>query len=80
MEKLRKAEGSVYRGSPYTCVAFSPAALDAMERAFWALEEGDGSGIHWGHHLPCRTGKDRAVICDRELVTGMWEEEGISSA
>ena len=31
---------------------------------------GDGSGIHWGHHLPGRNGKDRAGICDRELVTG----------
>ena len=42
MEKLRKAESSVYPGSPDTCVAFSPAALDAKERAFWALEEGYG--------------------------------------
>ena len=69
MEKLRKAEGSVYRGSPYTCVAFSPAALDAMERAFWALEEGDHSGIHWSHHLPSRNGKGRAGICRSDLVT-----------
>ena len=54
------AEGSVYPGFSDTCIAFSPAALEAKEGAFWALEEGDGSGIHWGHHLPSRTRKDRA--------------------
>ena len=54
MEKLRNAEGSVYPGSPDTCVAFSPAALEAKEGAFWALEEGGGSGIHWGQRLPSR--------------------------
>ena len=80
MEKLRNAEGSVYPGSPDTCVAFSPAALEAKEGAFWALEEGGGSGIHWGHHLPSRTGKDRTGICGRELVTGVWEQKGTSSA
>ena len=31
MEKLRKAEGSVYPGSPDTCVAFSPATLEARK-------------------------------------------------
>ena len=31
MEKLRKAEGSVFPGSPDTCVAFSPAALEARK-------------------------------------------------
>ena len=41
MEKLRKAECSVYLGSPDTCVAFSPAALETKEGAFCALEEGD---------------------------------------
>ena len=80
MEKLRNAEGSVYPGSPDNMVAFSPAALEAKEGAFWALEEGDGSGIHWDHHLPSRTGKDRAGICGRELVTGVWQQEGTSSA
>ena len=70
MEKLRKAEGSVFPGSPDTCVAFSPAALEAKEGSFWSLEKGDGSRIYWGHHLPSRTGKDRAGICGRELVTG----------
>ena len=63
-------EGYVFPGSPDTCIAFSPAALEAKEGAFWALEEGDGSGIHWGHHLPSGTKKDRAGICGRELVTG----------
>ena len=80
MEKLRNAEGSVYPGSPDTCVAFSPAALEAKEGAFWALEEEDGSGIHWGHQLSSSTGKDRAGICGIELVTGVWEQEGICSA
>ena len=70
MENLRKAECSVYPGSPDTCFAFSPAALKSKEGAFWALEEKDGSWIHWGHHLPSRTGKNRAGICGRELVTG----------
>ena len=79
MAKIRKAEGSVYPGSPNTCTAFSPAALEAKEGALCALEEEDGSGIHWGHHLPSRTGKDRAGICGRDLVTGMWEQEGTSS-
>ena len=79
MEKLRKPEGSVYPESPDTCIAFSPAALEAKEGAFWALEEGDGSGIHWGHHLPSGTKKDRAGICGRELVTGTWEQKGTSS-
>ena len=74
---LRKV--NVYPGSPDTCVAFSPA-LEAKQGAFWVLEEGDGSGIHWGYHLPSRTGKDRAGICGRELVTGVWEQEGTSSA
>ena len=64
------AEGYVYPGFSDTCIAFSPAALEAKEGAFWALEEGDGSGIHWGHHLPSRTRKDRAGICGRDLVTG----------
>ena len=68
---------NVYPGSPDTCV--SPA-LEAKEGVFWALEVGDGSGIHWGHHLPSRTGKDRAGICGRELVTGVWEKEETSSA
>ena len=77
---LRKAEDSPYSGSPDTCVAFSPAALEAKEGAFWALEVADGSGIPWGHHLPGRTGKDRAGICGRELVTGVLEKEGTSSA
>ena len=70
MENLRKAECSVYPGSPDTCFAFSPAALETKEGAFCALEEGDGSGIHWGHHLPSRTVKDRVGICGRDLVTG----------
>ena len=74
---LRKV--NVYPGAPDTCVAFSPA-LEAKEGVFWALEVGDGLGIHWGHHLPSRTGKDRAGICGRELVTGVWEQEGTSSA
>ena len=69
-EKLRKAEGSVFPGSPDTSIAFSPAAFEAKEGAFWSLEEWDGSGIHWGYHSPSRTGKDRAGICGRELVTG----------
>ena len=34
MEKLRKAEGSVYSGSHDTCVAFSPAALEAKKGEF----------------------------------------------
>ena len=77
---LRKAEDSVYSGSPDTCVAFSPAALEAKERAFWALEDRDGSGIYWGHHLKSHTGKDKAGIRGRELVTGVWEQEGTSSS
>ena len=79
MEKLRKAEGSVYPGFTDTCIAFSPAALEAKEGALCALEEEDGSGIHWGHHLPSRTGKDRAGICGRQFVTGEWEQEGTHS-
>ena len=74
------AEGSVYPGFSDTCIAFSPAALEAKKGVFWALEEGDGSGIHWGHHLPSGTKKDSTGICGRELVTGMWEQEGTSSA
>ena len=74
MEKLRKAEGSVFPGSPDTCVAFSPAAWEAKEGSFWSLEEGDGSRIYWGHHLPSRTGKDRADISGRDLVTGVWDK------
>ena len=74
------AEGSVYPGFSDTCIAFSPAALEAKEGAFWALEDLDGSGIHWGHHLPSRPGKDRAGICGRVLVTGVWQQEGTSSA
>ena len=69
----------MYPGSNDTCVAFSPAALEAKEGAFWALEKGDGSGIPWSHHLPSRTQKDRAGICGIELVTGVWEQEGTSS-
>ena len=63
-----------------TCIAFSPAALEAKQGAFWALEERDGLEIHWGHHSPSRTGKDRAGLCGRELMTGVWEQEGTSSA
>ena len=36
----------MYPGPPDTCVAISPAALEAKEGAFLALEEEDGSGIH----------------------------------
>ena len=38
--------------------AWGRRAWAAKEGAFWAMEEGDGSGIHWGHHLPSRTRKD----------------------
>ena len=55
-------------------------ALEDKEGAFWALEKGHGSGIHWGKCLPSRTGKDRTGICGRELVTGVWEQEGTISA
>ena len=55
--------------APWYNIAFSPASLKAKEGAFWTLEEGNGSGIHWGHHLPSRTGKDRAGICVR---AGDW--------
>ena len=67
---------NVYLGPP----THVPPALEAKEGVFWALEVGDGSGIHWGHHLRSRTGKDRADICGRVLVTGVWEQEGTSSA
>ena len=70
----------MYLGFTDICVAFSSTALEAKEGGFLALEEGDGSGIHWDHHLPGRTGKDRAGICGRELVTEVWEKEGTSSA
>ena len=60
------------------CILHS--SIGGKEGAFWAMEDGDGSGIHWGYHLPSRTGKDRAGICGRELVTDVWEQEGISSA
>ena len=46
-----------------------PSSMEAEEGEFWALEEVDGSGIHWDQHLPSRTGKDRAGICGRDLVT-----------
>ena len=46
-----------------------PSSMEAEEGEFWALEEVDGSGIHWGHHLPSRTRQDRAGICGRDLVT-----------
>ena len=74
-------EGYVFPGSPDTCIIFSPAAFEAKEGAFWAMEEGDDySRIHWGKYLPSGTIKDRAGICGRELVTGVWEQEGTSSA
>ena len=69
MEKLRKVEGSEYPGSLDTGVAFSPAALEAKQGAFWALEEEGGSGIHWGHHLPSKTGKDGQAMWQR---AGDW--------
>ena len=46
-----------------------PSSREAEEGEFWALEEVDGSGIHWVHHLASRTGTDRAGICGRDLVT-----------
>ena len=70
----------MFPGSPDTCVAFSPAALEAKEGEFWVLKERDSSGIHWGHHLPSKTVKDRAGICGRELVAGVWEQEATISA
>ena len=70
----------MYAGSPDTCVAFSPGALEAKEGAFWALKEGDGLGIHWGHQLPSTTGKNGAGKWDRELVSGVLQQEGTSSA
>ena len=52
----------------------SPEALEAKKGVCWALEDGDGSGIHRGCHLPSGTGKDPAGMCGRELVTGLgWE-------
>ena len=47
-----------------------PSITGGKEGAFWALAEGDASGIHWGYHLPNRTIKKRAGMCGRELVTG----------
>ena len=47
-----------------------PSSTGGKEGAFWALEDRDGSGIHWGHHLPSRTGKDTAGICVGAEVTG----------
>ena len=44
MEKLRKAEGSVYPGSPDNMVAFSPAALEAKEGASGPLRRGMAQG------------------------------------
>ena len=70
----------MYPGSLNTCTAFSPAELEAKEGALCALEEGDGSGIHWCHHLPSKTGKDRAGIYGRELVPGLWEQKETSFA
>ena len=73
MEKLRKAECSVYPGSPDTCVAFSPAALKSKEGEFWALEEKDGSWIHWGHHLPSRIGKERGGMRWQRPGDWVWD-------
>ena len=57
-----------------------PSSMEAKGGALWALEEGGGSGIHWGYHLPSRTAlPSRAGICGRELVIGIWEQEGTSS-
>ena len=56
------------------------SSTGGKEGALHDVEEGDGSGIHWGHHLPSRTGKDRTGICGGDLVTGVWEKEGTSSA
>ena len=57
-----------------------PSSTGGQLRGILGLGEGDGSGIHWGHHLPNMPGKDRAGICGRQLVTGVWEKEGTSSA
>ena len=57
-----------------------PSSIGGKEGAFWTLEEGDGSGIHYGHHLQIETVKDRSGIFVRELVTGVWEQEGTNSA
>ena len=65
--------------APWYNTAFSPASLKAKEGAFWTLEEGNGPEIHWGHHLPSMTGKDRAGIYGRELVTGVLSQKGTSS-
>ena len=44
-----------------------PSSMEAKEGAFWALQEGDGSGIHWGHHLTIGLERTEqvyvAVIC-----------------
>ena len=50
LEEAQKGWSQYVPWVPVTCIAFSPAALEAKEGAFWALEEGDGSGIPWGHH------------------------------
>ena len=47
------------------------SSTGGKEGALHDVEEGDGSGIHWGHHLPSRTEKDRAGMCGKELVTGV---------
>ena len=67
MEKIRKAEGSVFPESPDTCIAFSPAALEAKKEALCALEEEDGSGIHWGHHYQVRLERTKQAY-----VTESW--------
>ena len=44
-----------------------PRALEAKEGAFLALEEEDGSGMHWDHHLPSRHGKERTDASTAEV-------------
>ena len=51
-----------------------PSSTGGKEGAFWALEEGDGSGIHRGCHMGNGTGKVTAGMGGRELVTEVGEQ------
>lgn len=51
----------------------------SKEGACWTLEEGNGSGIHTGLHLQSGTGKHKAGVGGRELVTGVEKQKGTIS-
>lgn len=79
MKELREAEGSVHPGFPILH-EWHPLQHHWRSKEERLLDpEEDGSGTHTGCHLQSGTGKDKASVGGRELVTRVEKQKGTIS-